>query len=172
MELDAFSFELFLKRDGDVSVFLSKDLTAAMNDRDAAAKAAEHLPELKPDIAATEDNQVSGNFLKLHQRLVREVADRVAPGDARRSGPGSRVDKNLVALENLVSHLHLLRREEARHAPVEAELRMLIDTVLLPIAKIPHHRILASHNRGKIHAYAACIDAPFLAIASVVRHLG
>src|SRR3984957_16784614 len=109
MELDAFSFERFLKGDGDVSVFLAKDLTAAMNDRNAASEAAEHLPEFKPDIAATKDDQVFGNFLQLHQRLVRDVAGRVDSLDARRSGPRSRVDKNLVALENLVSHLHLIR---------------------------------------------------------------
>src|SRR3984957_10597148 len=143
-----------------------------MNNCDAASEAAKHLPEFKPDIAATEDNQVSGNFLKLHQRLVREVADRVAPGDARRSGTRSRIDENLIALENLVSHLHLFRREKTRYASIEAQLRMLIDAALLAIAETLHPRVLASHNRGKIHAYAACIDAPFFTHPRVVRHLG
>ena len=162
MELDAFGFERFLKRDCDVSVFSSQDLTAAMNNRHAAAKAAEHLPEFEPDIAATEDDQVFGNFLQFHQRLIREVAGRVDSGDAWRSGPRSRVDENFIALEDFVSHLQLLRREKARHAPVEAQLRMLVDAALLAIAKTLHYRILARHNRGKIHAHAACIDAPFL----------
>ena len=62
--------------------------------------------------------------------------------------------------------------KKTRDATVEPELGMPIDTVLLSIAEIPHHCIFASHNRGKIHAHAACIDAPFLAHAGVVRHLG
>src|ERR1700757_927673 len=124
MELDAFSFERFLKRDGNVSVFSSQDLTAAMNNRHAASEAAKHLPEFKPDIAATKDEQVFGNFQQFHQRLVREVAGRVDSLDARRNGTRSRVDKNFIALENFVSHLHLLRREKTRDAPIKPELGM------------------------------------------------
>src|SRR5579862_1754675 len=157
MELNAFSFERFLKRNCDVSVFLSQDLTAAMDDRDAAAKAAEHLSEFKPDIAGPEDDQVFGNFLQFHQRLIREVADRVDPGDARRSGPRARIDENSIALENVISHLHLLGREETRHVPVEPQLGMLLDAALLAIAEMLHHCILARHNRRKVHAYTACI---------------
>src|SRR6201993_5029777 len=122
MELDAFGFEGFLKRDGNVGVFSSQDLTAAMDNRHAASEAAKHLPEFKPNIAATENEQVFGNFQQFHQRLVREVAGRVDSGDARRNGTRSRVDENFIALEDFVSHLHLLRREKTRDAPVEAEL--------------------------------------------------
>src|SRR6516164_745928 len=43
---------------GDVLVFTSKELTAALDEGDTAAKAPKHLAEFEPDVAATEHQQM------------------------------------------------------------------------------------------------------------------
>src|ERR1700720_1270999 len=152
MELDAFGFERFLKRHGNVVVFPRQKLTAAMNDHHPAAKATKHQSEFKADVATAEDDQMFGNFLQLHHRLIREIADRVDSRNTRRIGTRSRIDKDFIALENLVADLHLPRREKARHTAVETQLRMLVNAALLATAKTLHHCIFARHDRTKIDA--------------------
>ena len=142
-----------------------------MNDRDPAAKATEHLSELEADVAAAEDDQMFGNCLKLHDGFVREVADAIDPREARRIGTSAGVNKNLIAFDRFGADLYLVRRQEPSDAAVQADFRMIVDSVLLAVAKMLNHGILARDNRGKIDCHAGGVDAPLLRVARVMRHL-
>jgi hypothetical protein len=52
----------------DVLVLDHHQARGALDDGDLAAEPAEHLPELQPDVAAAEDDQVLREFVQLHDR--------------------------------------------------------------------------------------------------------
>lgn len=52
----------------DVLVLEHHQTRGALDDGHLAAEPAEHLPELKPDVAATEDDQVLRELVQLHDR--------------------------------------------------------------------------------------------------------
>ena len=52
----------------DVRIFLGYELLAALDDRDAAAEAAEHLTEFKADVSASENEEMLGKDVQLHDR--------------------------------------------------------------------------------------------------------
>ncbi len=52
----------------DVLVLDHHQARGVLDDRDLAAEPAEHLPELQPDVAAAEDDQVLGELVQLHDR--------------------------------------------------------------------------------------------------------
>ena len=45
---------------GDVRVFAAQEAIALLDDGDVAPEAAKHLPELEPDIAAADDDEMLG----------------------------------------------------------------------------------------------------------------
>ena len=83
-------------RVGHVRVLLRQELAAALDDGHAAAEPAEHLPELEPDVAAAEHEQVLGHLVELHDGGRVERGDPVEPLDVWGGGAAAGVDENEV----------------------------------------------------------------------------
>src|SRR5437667_6096573 len=65
-ETNAFGFQGFRQFGGHVGVLAGKDLAAALDDRDLAAKAPEHLAKLQADVTTAQHEQVFRHFAQLH----------------------------------------------------------------------------------------------------------
>ena len=113
-ETNAFGFQGFRQFGGHVGVLAGKDLAAAVDDRDLAAKAPEHLAKLQADVTTAQHEQVFRHFAQLHDAGVGQVIDRLEArqvGDVRaRSG----VDEDSLALEQLIAHSKLVRTNKPR----------------------------------------------------------
>ena len=117
-ETNAFGFQGLLQLGGHVCVLAGKNLTAALDDGDLAAKAPEHLAKLQADVTPAQHEQVFRQFAQLHDAGVGQVIDRLEArqtGDVRvRSG----VDEDSLALKLFIPDSKLVRTNKPRLAPI------------------------------------------------------
>src|SRR5438874_12998307 len=87
-------------------LFLARNnLRPLMNDGDAAAIAAEHLPKFEANVTATQNQQMFGNRGELHDRLIGEKRRVAQPGNRRNARASARVNENLLALDDFFAGL-------------------------------------------------------------------
>src|SRR5437762_2895146 len=72
---DAFTLQRLLQFLGDVGILSGENVIAAVDDSHAAAKPAEHLPELQADVPSPEHEQVLGHFRQLHYAGIGQIVD-------------------------------------------------------------------------------------------------
>src|SRR6059036_1241195 len=105
---------------GDVGVLAWRELRGALDDRHAAAEAAEHLPELKPDVAASQDQEVLRQHGEFHDRRGVERGNGVEPLQRGASRAAARVDEDQRCCQRLspgrAAYLDRLRADEPRLA--------------------------------------------------------
>ena len=89
-DVDALGLEDLADRRGDVLVFALDQAIAHLDDGDLAAEAAEHLPELEPDVAAADDDEVLGDEVDVHHRAVGEERHLVDAGHVGNDARGRR----------------------------------------------------------------------------------
>ena len=80
---------------GHVLVFFTQKLMPRLDHRYLTAEAAKHLAELHPDVAPTQDHQVLGHIIELHDAFVIEIGNSVETFNCRRTAAGAGVDKEL-----------------------------------------------------------------------------
>jgi len=56
----------------DFRILARNDLVSPLDDRDFAAEAAEHLPELEPEIVAAERDEMRRHLLEVHDVAIGE----------------------------------------------------------------------------------------------------
>ena len=81
---------------GHVLVFAPNESRSHLDDRHLATETSKHLPELKPDVAAADYDQVLGHEVDFHERAIVEKFDLF---EARHLGHGcaaSDVDENAI----------------------------------------------------------------------------
>ncbi len=96
-----------------VLVLQGQELAAALHDGHPAAEPAEHLPELEPDVAAAQHDEVLGHPVQLHDRGRVERGHPVEPLDVGRGRPAAGVDEDQLRLEHPPIHRHLARARES-----------------------------------------------------------
>src|SRR6266851_6614118 len=97
--LDTVFLENFLDLGRDVGVLAQNQAQIAVDDGHPGAEAPEHLAELKADIAASEDDEVPGQFGQLHDARGIEEGNAVQAFDGRHRGPATGVDYDSLALK-------------------------------------------------------------------------
>ncbi len=170
-ELDSFSFKRLLQFGYDVLIFGTKQALTGVNDRDAAAKPAEHLAEFEADVSAAEDQQMLGNFLQFHHGDIGEIRNRVNPserGDAR-TRPG--IDENFLAFESLAVDLDLMGAGKARVPTDEADVLVPRDAFFDGVAEVLNDFVFFGDDGGKIDRNFTGANAPARSIARVVSDL-
>ena len=70
--LDALLLECLLNGFRHVAILRRQELVVALDERDTAAEAAEHLRELDADVAAAEDQELAWELVLLQERAVVE----------------------------------------------------------------------------------------------------
>src|SRR6058998_1435225 len=105
---------------GDVGVLAWRELRGALDDRHAAAEAAEHLPELEPDVAASQDQEVLRQHGEFHDRRGVERGNGVEPLQRGASRAAARVDEDQRCRQRLspgrAAYLDRVRADEPRLA--------------------------------------------------------
>src|SRR6266852_3270841 len=74
-ELYSLGFERRLQLGSNFRIFARNNLLAGMQNGDAAAVAAEHLPKFQADVAGSKNQEVFGDICELHDGFVGEIRD-------------------------------------------------------------------------------------------------
>src|SRR5262245_22402642 len=82
---------------GYVRILAGEKLSASLNYRDLAPKAAEHLSKFQSDVASAQDDQMLGHAVELHNRSGVEPRHLVKPGNRRNGGTATGVNEDLLA---------------------------------------------------------------------------
>src|SRR6202030_2334041 len=110
--LDPFGLENVLDGGRHILVFVLDEPRTHLDNRDVAAEAPEHLPELEADVAASDDDQVAGQKIDVHHRTVGEVRDFADPVQRRYRSPPAGIDENPRSGEPGIANAHFARRFE------------------------------------------------------------
>ena len=95
-KLDALLLKNLPDRDGNVFIFARDQARHHLDHGHLAAKAAEHLPELQPNVAAADDHEMIGQKIHLHHGRVSEIGDLINAGHRRDRGAATNVDKDAL----------------------------------------------------------------------------
>src|SRR5207248_2752126 len=128
------------------------------DDGDLAAKSAEHLPELQPDIAAAHDEEVPGKKINVHHRAVGEASDLLDSRHRRHDRAATDIDEDPIRHDPHRAHADVARRLETGVAPVNSAVFHFLQPGLeacpglsgdgvLPRLDPPHVYIDAAVNR-------------------------
>ncbi len=143
----------------DVWIFPGEQLSAQLNNRHAAAKTPEELSKLRPNVAATQNQQVIGNHVQFHDGRVVEswnVVQAIQFGPCR---AGTRIDKDIFGGERTLraivgenfNRLWTSRRtSKPGLAENQFEVCRLFDARLTAIAKFVDNIAFALANYSKI----------------------
>ena len=101
---------------GDILVFAANQPRSHLDDRDFAAEAPEHLPELEPDITAADDDQMLREEVDLEHRAVGEELDLLEPRHVRHGRAAADVDEDPIGREAVRPDADLARRFKPRVA--------------------------------------------------------
>jgi len=131
-----------------------------LDDRHHGPEAPEHLRELAPDVAATEDDEVRGELPQLHDAVVVEPRDRRDAFDPRRVGATPDVDHDDVSTVARPRDLDLAIADEPGVVGDEAEpVAGRGEPPLEPLAPAADDGVLARHDGGEVHADGVGVDA-------------
>ncbi len=89
------------------------------------AKAAIHLPELQPDVAAANDDQMFGQEIDVYHGRVGEVGDLVETGHGRDDSAAANVDEDLLGGETVVADRDDVGGLEARLPFIDGNVRLV-----------------------------------------------
>ena len=167
-KLYSFGFQRFLQLGGNLGVFARDNLWAVMKDRDATAKAAEHLAKFEADVAASEDEKVIGNSGELHERFVGQVRHAIETGNRRNAGAAADIDENFFAFEQFGADLELVRGNETRVVTIKPQVGALIHLLLPAAAKAKDDFVLLSDDFGEVDAHARGVGSPSRGVARIV----
>ena len=114
---------------GHILVFFTQKLMPRLDHRYLTAKAAKHLAELHPDVAPTQDHQVLGHIVELHDAFVIEIGNSVETFNRRRTAAGAGVDKELRRAQlplpaPLEGDANLPRSGKGGFAPYQLDMRV------------------------------------------------
>ena len=138
-------------RRGYVLVLQRQELGPPLHDRDPAAEAAEHLPELEPDVAAAEHEQVLGDAVQLHDRGRVERGEPVEAIDIRGGGPAPALMKIWSRLELPAVHRDRLRGPVKRASRRQIEALGGLEPALAAAAEALDDVALALAHPGHVH---------------------
>src|SRR5262249_50280280 len=91
----AFPFQDLLDGRGHILVFASYQALPHFDDRDLASETAIHLPELEPNIAAADNDEMRGEIVYFHHGAVVETLNLRKPRHLRAHGPPANIDEDL-----------------------------------------------------------------------------
>jgi hypothetical protein len=111
--LDSFTFDDLVNGRGNV-VFAPNESRSHLDDGNFAPETAEHLPELEPDVAATDNDQMLGHEVDFHERAIVEKFDLLETRHRRDEGASAHVDENPIRCESVVANADLAGGFEAR----------------------------------------------------------
>jgi hypothetical protein len=157
---DALGDEHRFQRRRGVGILARQKVRVAIDDGDAGAEAAEHLPHLAADVAAAEDDEVRRQRV---ERLVGAVvvpAPAVEAGERRARGAHAGVDDDELAAVTLAGDLDLPLADEARrrahqHQPLAGRRDASLDSG----APAGDDGVLARHHRREVDAHVGGVDA-------------
>src|SRR2546429_6690170 len=170
-ELHAFGFERFLQPTGNFGIFARNNLFAGVQNGDAAAVAAKHLPKFQADVAGSENQEVFGEGRELHDGFVGEIRDGIQAGDRRNSRMAAGVDENLFAFEQIIANLELMRANKTSVAAMKTKVSAFVDLFLLAAAKTEYHFVLLGNDLGELYADVGGVDTPACGVSRVVGNL-
>jgi hypothetical protein len=170
-EAQSFGGEDFLQLVGHVVVLARQQVLALVDDSHLTAEAVEHLAELKPDVAAADDDEVLGELAQLHQAGVGEIAGLLQPFNLGNQWARAGVDEDPLAFDNVIAHLQRVRAGEACMVKVELQCRPFGHVILLPGAERRDDLLLAFDHSGQVHADIRSAHAPARPVARVESHL-
>src|SRR5258708_4940021 len=141
-----------------------------LNHRHAGAEAAIGLRELEADVAAADDKETLGQEIDLHHRAVGEIGDVVEPRHGGNERAATRVDDDVVGLENLAVDAHRLRPGEACVAAIDCRIRQTLHPTRHAIARFRDDGILAGCDRLRVY-FDPCADIDTI-FRGAPRHVG
>src|SRR5437016_12687422 len=107
-KLDALLLKNLLDYRGNVFIFAGDQSWHHLDNCYLTAKAAEHLPELQPNVAAADDHEMIGQKIHLHHGRVSEIGDLINAGHGRDRGAATNVDKDALRAEQHAGHTNLV----------------------------------------------------------------
>src|SRR5262249_52712152 len=136
----------------------------ALNERDLAAKAPKHLPELQRDVATADDQQVFGERVQLHDRGGIEHGDALGAFERQWLWPVAGIDNNqgcgeLSRLAALEIDLKRLWGEKMGLAPEQIQPWRRLETALEVAARARDDALFALAHGPQIDRNGASVDA-------------
>src|SRR6202043_2230430 len=115
-------------------------LTAGLDDGDAAAEAAEHLPELEAHVTPSENQEVFGDGVEFHDRGAVEKGRILQAFKSRRGGAAAGVDEDAISRQGPVAAVfqtngERLRRREAGFTENNVEVLGFFQASLAAVAE-------------------------------------
>jgi hypothetical protein len=97
----------------DLFVLARDEARGLLDDRHLRAEASVHLRELKPDVAAADDDQVHGQLVEFEHRAVGEEWDFADAGHVGHKGAPADVDEDVRRGQQLIADANPIRPLEA-----------------------------------------------------------
>ena len=111
-------------------VLVAEHGIASNDEGDLRTEQAEHIAELRGDVAATEYGESFRQLVDSHDRVGGVVADLVEPRDRRNEGSCAYRDHDLLGRDDVVADLDLLGADEGRRVLVDGDIVEALAVVL------------------------------------------
>src|SRR6185503_4692815 len=154
-DLDAFLLQDVFDGGRHIFIFTLNQARALLDDRDFAAKATIHLPELESDIAPANNDQMPRQKIDTHHGTVREIGNLFNTWQGGYHGPCAHVDEEPLSREPGIADADLPSRFETRAALVHGAVIQMIETVLESDSRLAGDLIFAGFDAFHVHADGA-----------------
>src|SRR3984885_437824 len=143
-KLNPLGLKDLLDNERDVFILVGDESRHTFDDGYLSPEASVHLSELKPDIAASHDDEMFGRLVKVEDGCAGKKRDLSNAGHIRNSGPRTDVKKDIFCVKNLVANANLVGRLEARSPCKDRASLHAAQPIFNAGARLHYDRVLAS----------------------------
>ena len=112
-DIDVLGLDNFPDGVRDILILTGDEALSSPDNRDLAPEAMVPLPEFETDIAATQDQEMLGKKIHLHDGGVSHVSERLEAGDIEHGSAAAHVVEYLFRIDEIITHADLARSLEA-----------------------------------------------------------
>src|SRR4029077_3739625 len=152
-DLDSFGPENLPDRVRDVRILAAYQPRGHLDYGHAAAKTAVHLSELESPVTASDDDQVFGEEVDVHQALVGQIGNLIHPRHTGYERPAAHVDEEAFAGQRLGTDADGVRVEEPRVPGVDRDVRERAQPALEARGRALNQRILSRLGAGHVRLH-------------------
>jgi hypothetical protein len=143
-KLNPLGLKDLLDTEREVFILVGDESRLAFDDGYLRPEASVHLSELKPDVAASHDDEMFGNLVKVEDGRAGKKRDLPNARHIRNSGPRTDVEKDVFGVQDLVANANLVGRLEVRCSCKDGASLHAAQPIFNAGARLHYDRVLAS----------------------------